>query len=319
MKPIFLAAITASALAANPVLAQDDASAAPGVNFLTNWDADGDGTIALDELITRRADIFSAFDENEDGALSAEEFGVYDRTRRDSMQRPEDRGNGPGRAEQVLGLSASDTDGNGSVSLEEFLAASAVWIGVMDRNGDDVLTVDDFGAGGRQGVGSGRGQGHERGAGQGQGQGKGKGKGKGQGQGQGQGMGRHAQMPDTPYAQKGRDAASGNGRTQGGNRHQGMAPDQRQRMERGQGGAQGHGQQGGQGKGRSQQAVAFQAFATADGALWIVDERTGDVLMCKAIPDTNTAAGLRPVCIEAAIQPPASGTTAQPPTRGRDL
>ncbi|KAF0174313.1 MAG: EF hand domain-containing protein [Rhodobacteraceae bacterium] len=39
----------------------------------------------------------------------------------------------------------NDTDGDGLVSRDEFMAKTADWFAKMDRNGDGNVTVDDFG------------------------------------------------------------------------------------------------------------------------------------------------------------------------------
>lgn len=278
MKPIILATVALSALSANPGLAQQSADDfVPGVNFLANWDMDEDGKITLDELNERRGDIFAAFDENEDGELSVAEFDAYDAARKGAMQRPEDRGNGGGRGEQALSRAATDTDGDGTVTLDEFRAASAAWLGIMDGNADGVVTVEDFGPGARQ-AGGGQGHGRNQDMGQGQRAGQDDFRGQGKGRAEGRGPGRGNGGPDMNQ-----DRQKGTGMAYGQRGNQGR----------------GHGQQGGQGKGRTQQGVAFQGFPTADGALWIVDERTGDILVCKAVTDSNAAAGFVPVCVEA--------------------
>jgi Ca2+-binding EF-hand superfamily protein len=77
------ALISALALAvALPFSAQ---AATPGENFITTWDYDGNGQVTLAEVLERRADLFSSFDENEDGVLSAAELAAHD-AMRDQMQ-----------------------------------------------------------------------------------------------------------------------------------------------------------------------------------------------------------------------------------------
>lgn len=291
MKPTLLFA--AIALAAAPLSAQqseDDFQ--PGVNFLTSWDLDEDGTITLEELQERRRDIFTAFDENEDGSLSLDEFAAYDAARTDTMQRPDDRGQG-GRGEQALSLRASDTDNDGAVSLEEFLAASGSWMELLDRNSDDVVSIDDFGMG-QQGNGRARGQGRGPAQGQAMGQDQGMGIGQGYGQGKGQGMGRGQGQGYRDFSAQ---AGPGNGTSKNGSGR--MAQD-RQPMP-GQGYGRSHGQQAGYGKqgGYRQGNIAFEAVPTPEGGLWIVDARTGDILLCKAVLDSNAPAGFNPVCREA--------------------
>ncbi len=292
----FLISVASVALIALPVAAQQSSSDdfVPGVSFLMNWDLDDDGKVTLDELGERRADLFAAFDENEDGNMSLGEFKALDDARVDSMQRPADRGNGNNRAEQVLEHSAIDTNSDGIVTEMEFVGAAAAWMKVMDSDADGVLSKTDFGPGARQqGAGQAR-----QGMGQGQGQGRGQGQGKGHGQRQGMGQG---QGQDTTQGQpQGQRQGMGKGQGQG----QGQATTQGQGQ--GQGKGQGQGQGRGQGKGhgqsmnRSSAAPApFQAFPTDDGALWIVDSTTGDILLCRATMDSSAPAGFAPICVEA--------------------
>lgn len=63
----------------------------PGENFLTNWDADGDGKVTLAEVQERRADLFAGFDANEDGTLTPDELADLTAMRdvmRDAQERP---------------------------------------------------------------------------------------------------------------------------------------------------------------------------------------------------------------------------------------
>ena len=70
----------------------------PGENFILTWDYDGDGKVALAEVLERRGDLFDSFDENGDGVLSAEELTAHDQMR-EIMQaneiRPDWAGQGP--------------------------------------------------------------------------------------------------------------------------------------------------------------------------------------------------------------------------------
>lgn len=57
------------------------AATTPGAHFLQNWDQNGDGLVTLDEARTKRNDIFTSFDADEDGLLSATEFAALDQMR----------------------------------------------------------------------------------------------------------------------------------------------------------------------------------------------------------------------------------------------
>ncbi len=163
MKHSPLAALLAI-LAAGPVFAQVQT---PGAHFILNWDADGDGAVSVEEATTRRGDIFTAFDADEDGLLSDEEYALFDEARandRAAMQEGMGMGNGQGQGQGMgqgngmgpgMGMGAeegmmrafNDVDGDGRVSRDEFMARVPDWYAMMDRNGDGTITTDDFGPG----------------------------------------------------------------------------------------------------------------------------------------------------------------------------
>ncbi len=125
----------------------------PGAMFLANWDSDGDGIVSFEEVQTRRGDLFTTFDANEDGQLSADEFLVIDETRtanQAAMQEQAGAGKGRGRGQldQEPDRALVDTNADGLVSRDEFLAATTLWMSMRDRNGDTVITAQDFGRGG---------------------------------------------------------------------------------------------------------------------------------------------------------------------------
>lgn len=118
----------------------------PGSHFIGNWDMDGDGTVKLEDITSRRADVFFTFDADENDALDAEEYVYFDQARENDMT-ANAHGNGKGmrRAAEGMTLAFNDTDGNGEVSREEFLTHSADWLAMLDRNGDGGVTSADFG------------------------------------------------------------------------------------------------------------------------------------------------------------------------------
>ncbi len=122
------------------------AFAQPGAHFVENWDLDEDGQVTLAEAIERRGDIFFSFDADENGTIDAEEYKMFDEARAADMEGQGGHGNGPMKnAEAGMHLAYNDVDGDGAVSREEFLGRAPDWFADMDRDGDGVITVADFG------------------------------------------------------------------------------------------------------------------------------------------------------------------------------
>ncbi len=139
----------------------------PGAHFIENWDLNEDGTVTLDEAMTKRGDVFTAFDGDENGQLSPEEYAMFDEMRAfDRAQMQDDanhsgkgkgdgkgKGEGKGMGKGMMGggeeggmtREFNDTDGDGQVSREEFMSQTEAWITMMDRNGHGGVTTADFG------------------------------------------------------------------------------------------------------------------------------------------------------------------------------
>lgn len=141
----------------------------PGAQFLQNWDQDGDGIVTLEEATTKRNDLFTSFDADEDGKLSAAEYSAFDdmRAADQEMMRAEmgagmgqgqGMGQGHGKGHGMgMGIGKgmpeeggmmrgfNDADGDGMVSREEFTSRTADWLAMMDHNGDGQVTAADFG------------------------------------------------------------------------------------------------------------------------------------------------------------------------------
>ena len=134
----------------------------PGAHFIENWDSNEDGQVTREEAIERRGDIFTTFDENDDGFLSASDYAAFDEARaadHESMQQGggmgqgkgmgQGRGMGKGGGEYGRGegmtMQFNDVNGDGQVSRKEFMGRTDDWYAMMDKNGDGTITADDFG------------------------------------------------------------------------------------------------------------------------------------------------------------------------------
>ncbi len=152
-------ALLLAALLALPAAAM--AQTSPGAHFVLNWDLDGDGTVTLAEAQTRRDDLVTSFDADEDGFLSPEEYTAFDAMRaadqeamREEMAAGSGGGQGKGKGrgmgfgkagEGGMQRGFNDADGDGRVSRDEFTGRTPDWFAMMDRNGDGVVTEADFG------------------------------------------------------------------------------------------------------------------------------------------------------------------------------
>ncbi len=118
----------------------------PGAHFVENFDANEDGAVSLQEATEKRADIFYMFDQNEDGILDSAEYDLFDETRA-ADHAGEQMGQGQGKGPRGEGMrrEVTDLNGDGQVTQEEFLQATETWFTGKDRNGDGVITTDDFG------------------------------------------------------------------------------------------------------------------------------------------------------------------------------
>ena len=118
----------------------------PGAHFIENWDLNEDGQVTLSEAQEKRGEIFTMFDQDENGVLSGPEYDLFDETRRADME--ENAGGakkGPMRGvEKAMMRDFNDVDGDGQVSKDEFVTRADDWFKMMDRSGDGVVTTDDF-------------------------------------------------------------------------------------------------------------------------------------------------------------------------------
>ncbi len=123
-----------------------------GSHFIANWDADEDGTVTLEEATEKRSDIFVTFDADDDGVLTPEEYAAFDEARKADMADLKKGGQGGAgmkdpkkRPSYGMTLEFNDVDGDGNVSRDEFLDRTPDWFAMLDRNGDGLVTAEDFG------------------------------------------------------------------------------------------------------------------------------------------------------------------------------
>lgn len=127
MKTAFISALFAAALV-TPVMATDSTTA-----FFDEWDLNSDGAVSQLEAHTHLTAIFSSFDTNLDGYIDDDDDVSID---------DEDLEEDTEESDVVIDF--DDGDGDGRVSLVEFIALSADWLTLMDADADGVITTADF-------------------------------------------------------------------------------------------------------------------------------------------------------------------------------
>ena len=151
---------SAALVIALPALAQNQ----PGAHFIEMWDLDENGSVSIQEARERRGDIFTTFDADDDGVLSAEDYVLFDEAREADMKEHgigqgggqgqgkghgQGKGMGQGMGEHSAAMSMTrenaDLDGDGQVTREEFIAGVDLWFPKQDLNGDGVISAEDFG------------------------------------------------------------------------------------------------------------------------------------------------------------------------------
>ena len=122
----------------------------PGAHFIEAWDLNGDGHVSLADAREQRANVFAMFDENEDGVLDADEFATFAEHRAADAKEHGEGGGDAARERRKkmgegMGLAFNDANGDGKVTLEEFVAGTEAWLAIIDRNGDGKVDLSDFG------------------------------------------------------------------------------------------------------------------------------------------------------------------------------
>ncbi|MBN2760506.1 MAG: EF-hand domain-containing protein [Rhodobacteraceae bacterium] len=143
--------LAAALLLPLPVLAQGNGN--PGAGFIAEWDMSGTGTVTPADVTERRASLFDMFDLDGSAILEASELENMTATitDREAVEAEQGKGgdhgaNGPGKViHEAMGLAFNDADGDGQITAAEFAAASERLFPMIDRNGDGVVDMADFG------------------------------------------------------------------------------------------------------------------------------------------------------------------------------
>ncbi|MCB1360181.1 MAG: hypothetical protein H6899_15255 [Rhodobacter sp.] len=142
------------------------------MEFVSEWDMNGDGTVTRDDFATRRGDQFEMFDLNGDGAIDADEqtnmaetiagmqevnhggqghgqgqgqgMGQGHGQGQGMGQGGGQRGPGP-RIHAAMTAAYADTDQDGVITRAEWDAATERLFADLDRNGDGQMGPADFG------------------------------------------------------------------------------------------------------------------------------------------------------------------------------
>lgn len=118
-----------------------------GKRYLRSLDENHDGRVSRQEFLARAKEKFAELDLNHDGALSPAELRKareHERAKRDAARRragkppAEPRAGAPGAT-----LADRDLDGNGRVTLKEYLARREEKFAELDRNRDGVLSREE--------------------------------------------------------------------------------------------------------------------------------------------------------------------------------
>lgn len=152
--PLLIAALICAPVIAS---ASGNGTGQPGAQFLIEWDRSGTGSVSLGDMQTRRAEIFEMFDLNGDGVIDADEAANMAQTvagKEENKGRADAKpgkgqaqgGMGPGRViHDAMSFAFNDSNGDGVITKDEFVAATVQVFAALDRNRDGALTMADFG------------------------------------------------------------------------------------------------------------------------------------------------------------------------------
>lgn len=118
---------------------------APAQDHFANLDSDSDGSVALSEFVERPQEQFGELDADGDGSLTSDELrpprpNGMDGRGRGGERHPPRKGMGrSGHRKPTL-----DTDSNGLVSIEEFIAPAETHFASLDSDSDGLVSLAEF-------------------------------------------------------------------------------------------------------------------------------------------------------------------------------
>jgi hypothetical protein len=144
--------------------AQAQGNGQRGASFIASWDMSQTGHVSLDDMQTRRGDLFDMFDHDGNGYLEADELAQMAETvtaqgelrlERQAENRAEQQAEGRrGQGQNAnptgaiihaaMSVEFNDANGDGRISRAEFLTATERLFATLDRNGDGRIDLSDF-------------------------------------------------------------------------------------------------------------------------------------------------------------------------------
>jgi len=127
---------------------QGQGRGAEAAHFFEQWDMNEDGTVTVEDITARRADMFNMFDLNGDAKIDVEEQDNMAQTiaGQEENNREGHGVNGPGpRIHAAMVPAYNDSNGDGDITAEEFNANSPRLFAELDRNDDGEVDRRDFG------------------------------------------------------------------------------------------------------------------------------------------------------------------------------
>lgn len=115
------------------ILVSAGAASAQSMDRITQADANGDGSIAWQEMVDMRAGIFDRLDRNGDSVINSDDSPRF--------------GPGKSRFEEALNqVKAADANSDGRITKSEMLDAPSPLFEKGDTNNDKVLSADELAA-----------------------------------------------------------------------------------------------------------------------------------------------------------------------------